>query len=344
MAKLTYKDAGVDVEGANRLVRSIAAMARKTARPGLMRGVGGFGGLFDLSRIRGRRPVLVSSTDGVGTKLRIAFMADRHDTVGIDLVAMCVNDVLTQAAEPLFFLDYFATGRLEPATLKSVVAGVAEGCRRAGCALLGGETAEMPSFYGEGEYDLAGFCVGIVEKDRIPDPRAVRAGDVIIGLPSSGLHSNGYSLARKVLLETAKLRLGSRVAELGHSLADELLKPTVIYTDMIRALTKRHRIKGIAHITGGGIVENLPRVLPTGLRAWIKRGSWPTPPIFDLIARLGGVAQREMDRTFNNGIGMALVVGAEAAGGVERALRRRGEPYAVIGEVRKGRRGVSFTS
>ena len=344
MAKLTYKDAGVDVEGANRLVRSIAALARKTARPGLMGGVGGFGGLFDLSRIRGRHPVLVSSTDGVGTKLRIAFMADRHDTVGIDLVAMCVNDVLTQAAEPLFFLDYFATGRLEAATLKSVVAGVAEGCRLAGCALLGGETAEMPSFYRNGEYDLAGFCVGIVEKDRIPDPRAVRAGDVIIGLPSSGLHSNGYSLARKVLLESAGLGLKSRVAELGHSLADELLRPTVIYAGVIRALTKRHRIKGIAHITGGGIVENLPRVLPTGLRAWIKRGSWPTPPIFDLIARLGGVAQPEMDRTFNNGIGMALVVGAEAAGGVERALRRRREPYAVIGEVRKGRRGVSFTS
>ena len=344
MVKLTYKDAGVDVEGAGRLVRSIASMARKTARPGLMRGVGGFGGLFDLSRIRARRPVLVSSTDGVGTKLRIAFMADRHDTVGIDLVAMCVNDVVTQAAEPLFFLDYFATGKLKPATLKSVVAGVAEGCRLAGCALLGGETAEMPSFYGDGEYDLAGFCVGIVEKDRIPDPRAVRAGDVIIGLPSSGLHSNGYSLARKVLLETAGLKLKSPVAELGHSLEDELLRPTVIYAGVIRALTRRHPIKGIAHITGGGIVENLPRVLPTGRRAWIKRGSWPTPPIFDLVARLGGVAQPEMDRTFNNGIGMALVVGAEAAGGVERALRRRREPYAVIGEIRKGRRGVSFTS
>ncbi len=344
MATLTYKDAGVDVEGANRVVRSIASMARKTARPGLMGGVGGFGGLFDLTRVRVRRPVLVSSTDGVGTKLRIAFMADRHDTVGIDLVAMSVNDVITQAAQPLFFLDYFATGRLEPATLKSVVAGVAEGCRLAGCALLGGETAEMPSFYPDGEYDLAGFCVGIVEKDRIPDPRAVRAGDVIIGLLSNGLHSNGYSLARKVLLETAGLRLKSRAGELGNSLADELLKPTRIYARLIQGLTKRHRIKGIAHITGGGIVENLPRVLPPGLRAWVRRGSWAVPPIFDLIARLGGVAQPEMDRTFNNGIGMALVVGAEAAGGVERALRRRREPYAVIGEIRKGRRGVSFTS
>ena len=342
MAKLTYKDAGVDVDAANRLVRSVASMARKTARPGLMGGIGGFGGLFDLTRIRGRRPVLVSSTDGVGTKLKIAFLAGRHDTVGIDLVAMSVNDIVTQAAEPLFFLDYFAAGKLEPATFKAVVGGVAEGCRLAGCALLGGETAEMPSLYRDGEYDLAGFCVGIVEKDRIPDPRTVRAGDVIIALPSNGLHSNGYSLARKVLLETAKLRLKSRMAELGHSLADELLKPTRIYAGLIRALTVRHRIKGMAHVTGGGIAENLPRVLPPGLRAWIRRGSWSVPPIFDIIARLGGVPQAEMDRTFNNGIGMALVVGAADAPGVERALRRRREPYAVIGEIRKGRRGVSF--
>ncbi len=344
MAELTYKDAGVDVDAANRLVRSVASMARKTARPGLMGGIGGFGGLFDLTRIRGRRPVLVSSTDGVGTKLKIAFLAGRHDTVGIDLVAMSVNDIVTQAAEPLFFLDYFAAGKLEPTTFKAVVGGVAEGCRLAGCALLGGETAEMPSLYRDGEYDLAGFCVGIVEKDRIPDPRAMRAGDAIIALPSSGLHSNGYSLARKVLLETAKLRLKSRVEELGHSLADELLKPTRIYAGLIRALIARHRIKGMAHVTGGGIAENLPRALPPGLRAWIRRGSWSVPPIFDIIARLGGVTQAEMDRTFNNGIGMALVVGAADAPGVERALRRRREPYAVIGEIRKGRRGVSFTS
>ncbi len=342
MAKLTYKDAGVDVEGAHRLVRAIASVARKTARPGLMGGIGGFGGLFDLSRVRARRPVLVSSTDGVGTKLKIAFMADRHDTVGIDLVAMGVNDIITQAAEPLFFLDYFATGKLKPATVRAVIGGVAEGCRQAGCALLGGETAEMPSFYGDGEYDLAGFSVGVVDKERIPDPRAARAGDVVIGLLSSGLHSNGYSLARKVLLETAGLKLRSRVADLGQTLADELLTPTRIYASLIRALVARHRIKGIAHITGGGLVENLPRVLPAGLRAWIRRGSWPVPPVFDLIARLGHVDQAEMDRTFNNGIGMALVVGAEDAAGVERALRRRREPCAVIGEIRKGRRGVSF--
>ena len=343
MAKLTYKDAGVDVERANRLVRSVAAMARKTARPGLLGGIGGFGGLFDLTRVRGRRPVLVSSTDGVGTKLKVAFMAGRHDTVGIDLVAMGVNDIITQTARPLFFLDYFATGKLDPATFREVVGGVAEGCRLAGCALLGGETAEMPSLYREGEYDLAGFSVGIVEKDRIPDPRAVRAGDVVVGLPSSGLHSNGYSLARKVLLESAGLKLQSRVADLGHPLADELLRPTRIYAPLIGGLAARRRLKGIAHITGGGIVENLPRVLPPGLRAWIRRGSWSVPPVFGLIARLGGVPQAEMDRTFNNGIGMALVVGAEALDGVERALRRRREPYAVIGEIRKGRRGVSFT-
>ncbi len=344
MAQLTYKDAGVDVEAANRLVRSIASRAHTTARPGVMGGLGGFGGLFDLTRVRRRRPVLVSSTDGVGTKLKVAFMAGRHDTVGIDLVAMGVNDVVTQAAEPLFFLDYFAAGKLEPATFRAVVAGVAEGCRRAGCALLGGETAEMPFFYQDGEYDLAGFSVGIVEKDRIPDPRAVCAGDVIIGLASSGLHSNGYALALKVLLETAKLKLKSRVAELGRPLADELLEPTRIYAGLIRSLTARHGIKGIAHITGGGLVENLPRVMPPGLRAWIRRGSWSAPPIFDLVARLGGVAQAEMDRTFNNGIGMALVVGAADAPGVERALRRRRESCAVIGEVRKGRRGVSFIS
>lgn len=324
------------------MVRSIASAARRTARPGVVGGLGGFGGLFDLSRVRARRPVLVSSTDGVGTKLRIAFMADRHNTVGIDLVAMCVNDILSQAAEPLFFLDYFATGKLRPASFRAVVDGVAEGCRQAGCALLGGETAEMPSFYADGEYDLAGFSVGVVEKDRIPDPRAVRAGDAVIGLFSSGLHSNGYSLARQVLLDTAGLKLRSRVADLGRSLADELLTPTRIYASLLRSLGARHRIKGIAHITGGGLVENLPRVLPAGLRAWIRRGSWPVPPVFDLIARLGGVEQPEMDRTFNNGIGMALVVGAEDAPGVERALRRRHEPYAVIGEIRKGRRGVSF--
>ena len=343
MAKLTYRDAGVDVERADRLVRSVAAMARKTARPGLLGGIGGFGGLFDLTRIRGRRPVLVSSADGVGTKLKVAFMAGRHDTVGIDLVAMGVNDIVTQAARPLFFLDYFATGKLDPATFREVVGGVAEGCRLAGCALLGGETAEMPSLYREGEYDLAGFGVGMVEKDRIPDPRAVRAGDVVIGLPSSGLHSNGYSLARKVLLESAGLKLQSRVADLGRPLADELLRPTRIYAPLVGGLAARHRIKGIAHVTGGGIVGNLPRVLPPGLRAWIRRGSWSVPPVFGLIARLGGVPQAEMDRTFNNGIGMTLVVGAEALDGVERALRRRGEPYAVIGEIRKGRRGVSFT-
>ncbi len=343
MAKLTYKDAGVDVERASRLVRSVAALARKTAGPGVLGGVGGFGGLFDLARVRGRRPVLVSSADGVGTKLKVAFLAGRHDTVGIDLVAMGVNDVAACAARPLFFLDYFASGKLEPATFREVVGGIAEGCRLAGCALLGGETAEMPSLYRDGEYDLAGFSVGIVEKDRIPDPSSVRAGDAVVGLPSSGLHSNGYSLARKVLLESAGLRLRSRVADLGRPLADELLQPTRIYAPLIGRLAARHRIKGIAHVTGGGMVENLPRVLPPGLRAWIRRGSWTVPPVFGLIARLGGVPQAEMDRTFNNGIGMALVVGPEALDGVERALRRRGEPYAVIGEIRKGRRGVSFT-
>ena len=338
----TYAGAGVDTDAAAALVARLAPLARTTARAGTADGLGGFGAVYDLAREGFRDPLLVAATDGVGTKLLLAEAVGRHDGIGIDLVAMSVNDLLVQGAQPLFFLDYFAAGKLEPATFKAVVGGVAEGCRLAGCALLGGETAEMPSLYRDGEYDLAGFCVGIVEKDRIPDPRTVRAGDVIIALPSNGLHSNGYSLARKVLLETAKLRLKSRMAELGHSLADELLKPTRIYAGLIRALTVRHRIKGMAHVTGGGIAENLPRVLPPGLRAWIRRGSWSVPPIFDIIARLGGVPQAEMDRTFNNGIGMALVVGAADAPGVERALRRRREPYAVIGEIRKGRRGVSF--
>ncbi len=342
--KLDYKKAGVDISAADRLVRRIQPIALKTARPGLLAGVGGFSGLFDLHSRKYRHPVLVSSTDGVGTKLRIAFMMDIHDTVGIDLVAMGVNDILTQGAEPLFFLDYFATGKLKPKTALQVIRGIADGCRLAGCTLIGGETAEMPSFYSDGEYDLAGFAVGVVEKDRIPNPASIVPGDVLIGIPSSGLHSNGYSLARRVLLEIKGLSLEDRISELGRTLGEELLEPTRIYTKVIRYLLRNHAIKGIAHITGGGVSGNLPRIFPEGRRAWIERGSWLVPPVFELIRRLGGITQMEMDRTFNNGLGIILVVGKKNVDTIERSLRKMGERYSLIGEIRKGKKGVTFIS
>jgi len=342
--RLTYKSAGVDIAAGDRLVRRIRGVALKTARPGLLGGIGGFAGLFDVKSLKYRHPVLVSSTDGVGTKLKIAFMTGIHDTIGIDLVAMGVNDVLTLGAEPIFFLDYFVCGKLEVRIAERVIRGVAEGCSQAGCVLIGGETAEHPGDFPPGEYDLAGFAVGVVERDEIPDPTATAPGDVLIGLPSSGLHSNGYSLARKVLLEVQGLRLEDRIAELGRTLGEELLEPTRIYVKLVSALRREHRIKAIAHITGGGITENLPRVLAPGRRAAIRRRSWTVPPIFDLIRRFGRVPQPEMDRTFNNGIGMILVVGKKEASGVEQSLKKLGEGYAVIGEIRKGERGTQFVS
>ena len=342
--RITYKSAGVDIAAGDRLVRRISSVAMKTARPGLLAGVGGFGGLFDLKALKYRHPVLVSSTDGVGTKLKIAFMTGIHDTVGIDLVAMSVNDILTQAAEPLFFLDYFVCGHLDVNIAAAAIRGIAEGCRQSACTLIGGETAEHPGDFPEGEYDLAGFAVGVVEKEKIPKPRSIAPGDALIGLLSSGLHSNGYSLARKVLLEAKGLRLGDRISELGRTLGEEMLEPTRIYAGVLRALLRDHRIKGIALITGGGIPGNLPRVLPEGRRAWIRRRSWTAPPIFELIRRFGAVSRPEMDRTFNNGIGMILVVGKNDVGGVERALKKMGERYAVIGEIKKGERGAQLVS
>jgi phosphoribosylformylglycinamidine cyclo-ligase len=345
--KMTYKSAGVDIAAGDRLVRRIRDAALKTARPGLVAGIGGFGGLFDLKSLKYRHPVLVSSTDGVGTKLKIAFRTGIHDTVGIDLVAMSVNDILTQAAEPLFFLDYFVCGKLDVGVAATVIRGIAEGCRQAGCVLIGGETAEHPGDFADGEYDLGGFAVGVVERDEIIKPAAIAPGDALIGLKSSGLHSNGYSLARKVLLEVEGLRLEDRISELGRTLGEELLEPTRIYVKTVRALLADHRahgIRGIAHITGGGIAENLPRVLPAGRRAYVRRRSWTVPPIFQMIRRFGSVSQAEMDRTFNNGIGMILVVGKGEAGGVERALKKMGEGYAVIGEIKKGERGTQFVS
>jgi len=341
---LNYKKAGVDIAAADQLVRRIGAIAQRTARPGLLAGVGGFSGLFQLNLRRYRHPVLVSSTDGVGTKLRIAALTGVHDTVGIDLVAMGVNDILTQGAEPLFFLDYFATGKLRPAIALAVIRGIATGCELAECTLIGGETAEMPSFYGAGEYDLAGFAVGVVEKSKIPRPRAVATGDLLVGLPSSGLHSNGYSLARKVLLELKRFSLRKRMPELARTLGEELLEPTRIYTRILRTLFQRRLIKGAAHITGGGIPGNLPRIFPRGRRARIRRGSWPAQPIFDLIQRCGGISQSEMDRTFNNGLGMIAIVGRDRFDACAQCLKRLGEKYFVIGDIAKGERGVTFTS
>jgi phosphoribosylformylglycinamidine cyclo-ligase len=341
---MTYAQAGVSIEAGDELVRRIGPIAKRTQRPGVLAGVGGFSALFNLNRRRYRHPVLVSSTDGVGTKLKIALMMNRHDTVGIDLVAMGVNDILTQGAEPLFFLDYFVCGKLNVDVAEAVVCGIAEGCRQAGCALIGGETAEHPGDFFDSEYDLAGFVVGVVEKENIPDPKKVVSGDVLVGIPSSGLHSNGYSLARKVLFDRGRMKVGQRVPELGRTLGEELLEPTRIYTRVLRPLFSLHPIKGAAHITGSGIPGNLPRILPEGRRAWIDRRVWKVPPIFDLIRNIGRISADEMDQTFNNGLGMILIVGKKGLDGVARSLTKMGEPYYVIGELRKGRRGVDFSS
>lgn len=341
---ITYARAGVSIEAGDALVHRIRRIASRTKKPGVLAGVGGFSALFDLKRRGYRRPVLVASTDGVGTKLKVASMMRRHDTVGIDLVAMGVNDIITQGAEPLFFLDYFVCGKLDIDVAERVVRGIAEGCRQAGCVLIGGETAEHPGDFSNGEYDLAGFVVGVIERRRVLNPRAIVPGDVLIGLPSSGLHSNGYSLARKVLLDRGRLKLHQRVPELGRGLGEELLEPTRIYAKITRALFAKCPIKGAAHITGGGIPGNLPRILPEGRRAWIRRGSWPIPPVFDLIRKIGRVPPDEMERTFNNGLGMILVVGKRDANGVTSLLDKMRERYFMVGEIKKGRRGVSWVS
>jgi len=333
---LTYAKAGVSIAAGDALVRRIGPVAKRTNIPGVLAGVGGFSALFDLKSRGYRHPILVSSTDGVGTKLKIAFMSGIHDTVGIDLVAMSVNDILTQGAEPLFFLDYFVCGKLDVEIAGAVVRGIAGGCREAGCALIGGETAEHPGDFSDGEYDLAGFVVGVVEKEKMINPDAIVAGDILIGLPSSGLHSNGYSLARKVLLQKGRLKVGQRIAELGRTLGEELLEPTRIYAKVTRALFAKHAIKGAAHITGGGITGNLPRVLPEGRRALIERSSWKVPPVFNLIQKIGGVAQREMDSTFNNGLGMILVVGKKDDDSIAQTLKKIGEKFFIVGEIQNG--------
>lgn len=339
---LTYAEAGVDIEAGNKAVQLMRGAVRSTYRPEVLAEIGGFGGFFALDKDRYREPVLVAGTDGVGTKLRVAMLMDCHHTIGIDAVAMCVNDILAQGAEPLFFLDYLAVGKLFPEKVAAIVEGVAEGCRRARCALIGGETAEMPGFYGPDEYDLAGFAVGVVERGKIVDGRGIVPGDRLIGLPSSGLHSNGYSLARKVLLDMAGFSASTFREELGRTIGEEMLEPTVIYVHAVLPLLNKFQIKGLAHITGGGITENVPRVLPEGTGARIRLGSWPVPPVFDLIRQTGGVAEQEMLRTFNMGIGLVAAVAAEQAEAVMADLSARGEKSYFVGEVVEGGREVIY--
>jgi phosphoribosylformylglycinamidine cyclo-ligase len=332
---LTYRDAGVDMDEGDRLVELIKPHARPTLRPEVLAGIGGFGGLFALDVKKYREPVLVSGTDGVGTKLKVAFAADRHGTIGQDLVAMCVNDVAVVGAEPLFFLDYFATGKLSAEQGAEVVKGIAEGCRLAGCALIGGETAELPGFYAEGEYDLAGFAVGCVERSRIVDGRGVVPGDVVLGVASSGLHSNGYSLARKALME--RHPLDRRFDALGgKTLADALLEPTRIYAKDVLALLEKVAVKSFAHITGGGLPGNVPRNLPDGTRAILEERRWPRPPVFDLVEREGGVPRDEMYRTFNMGLGLVAVVAPGDEAAAHELLRARGLDAWTVGVVEKG--------
>ncbi|MCC6445184.1 MAG: phosphoribosylformylglycinamidine cyclo-ligase [Armatimonadetes bacterium] len=331
---ITYKDAGVDIDAKNEAFRRIKDHLRSTFTAGVVSDVGAFGSMFALDA--GPPPVLVASADGVGTKLKIAFALDRHRTVGIDIVSHCVNDILVQGARPLFFLDYIATGRLRPDVLEQVVSGLAEGCRQAGCALIGGETAEMPGFYGDNEYDLAGFIVGAVQRDRIIDGKGICPGDAILGLASSGLHTNGYSLARKVLLEVAGIGLEEAVPLLGRSLGDELLEPHRSYAASVLPVMEKVSVKGMAHITGGGFYDNIPRILPEGCQAVIDASAWPVPPVFRLIREKGQVPDREMYRTFNMGVGLVLFVGGEEAEESARLLRERGETVYRIGEVSRG--------
>ena len=341
----TYRDSGVDIDAGDEFVDRIKPLVRSTFRPEVLTDLGGFGGLFGFQANKYKEPVLVSGTDGVGTKLKVAFMMDKHDTVGIDLVAMCVNDIAVSGAEPLFFLDYFATGKLSVSKAQEVVKGIAEGCRQAGCALIGGETAEMPSFYPDGEYDLAGFAVGAVDRPHMIDGRGIAPDDVLVGLASSGLHSNGYSLARRVLFDQAKLAIADRPQELDRSVGEVLLTPTRIYAKQILALVREFSIKGIAHITGGGITENLPRVFPPGVRARIHRSRWAVPPIFSVISTRGSVTREEMYRVFNMGIGLILVVPAGSAEAVMNRALALGDRGYVIGEIvaaKEGEPGVEY--
>ncbi|WP_409342914.1 phosphoribosylformylglycinamidine cyclo-ligase [Paenibacillus sp. MBLB4367] len=337
-----YKKAGVDIAAGNEAVERMKKHVKRTFRPEVLTELGGFGALFGLNKDKYEEPVLVSGTDGVGTKLKLAFAMDKHDTIGIDAVAMCVNDVVVAGAEPLFFLDYLATGKILPEKIEAIVAGISEGCVQAGCALIGGETAEMPGMYTDGEYDIAGFTVGIADKKKLVDGSSIVVGDVVLGLASSGVHSNGFSLVRKLLLEDKGYALDQTIEELGGKLGDVLLTPTRIYVKQVLALLEQVQVKGMAHITGGGFLENIPRVLPENVNAHIEYGSWPILPIFQLMQRDGAITNNDMFRTFNMGIGMVIVVSAEQASKAEAILKEQGEAVYRIGTITPGERVVTF--
>jgi phosphoribosylformylglycinamidine cyclo-ligase len=330
---MTYADSGVDIDKANQLVEKIKTIVKKTPRSGVLGGIGGFGGLFSPNLTNIKNPVLVSSTDGVGTKLKIAFKMDKHDTIGIDLVAMCVNDILVQGAKPLFFLDYLAMDKLNNTTAEMIINGIAEGCIQADCALIGGETAEMPGMYKENEYDLSGFTVGLVDNEKMIDGSNISNGFKLIGLASNGVHSNGFSLVRKVFFEKCGYTVDTKIEELGSTLGEELLRPTKIYVSSIISLLRNLPIHGMAHITGGGIEENIIRSIPQSCKAVLKKGSWDIPPVFDLLKKEGSISDEEMNRTFNNGIGMILVVPSESVEDILDRITVMNEKAFIIGDV-----------
>lgn len=339
-----YKNAGVDIAAGNEAVERMKSHVKRTFRPEVMTDLGGFGALFGLNNKKYEEPVLVSGTDGVGTKLKIAFAMDKHDTIGIDAVAMCVNDIVVQGAEPLFFLDYLACDKVIPAKIEAIVAGIADGCQESGCALIGGETAEMPGMYAEGEYDIAGFTVGVVDKSKIVNGSTISAGDVVIGLAASGVHSNGFSLVRKTLLEDHGYSLHDTVPELNNEVLGEvLLTPTKLYVKPVLALLAQVNVKGMAHITGGGFIENIPRVLPEGVNVNVDYGTWPILPIFSLLQQKGNVSNKDMFTTFNMGIGLVIVVAENEADKALEVLTNAGETPYVIGKVTEGKREVTFT-
>ncbi len=339
---LTYKDSGVDTLAGQKQVELMKNIVKKTHNENVLSSIGGFAGLFNLDLKNIENPVLVSGTDGVGTKLKVAFDMDQHKTIGRDCVAMCVNDILCQGAKPLFFLDYIATGKLVPEKMADIVEGVAEGCVLGGLALVGGETAEMPGFYKEGEYDIAGFVVGVVDRDKIIDGKSIKAGDKIIGLKSSGIHSNGYSLVRKVVFEKENMKADSFVEELGCTIGEELLKPTKIYTNTVMKLLENHKVKGICHITGGGFFENIPRMFSSDIYAEINTKNIDTPAIFNLLQKWGNIAYEEMYKTFNMGVGMVLVVDSEDEKDILNFLREIGEEPMELGQIKAGERGIKL--
>jgi phosphoribosylformylglycinamidine cyclo-ligase len=331
--RISYKDAGVDIDAGNEFARSVKQLVKPTFRPEVLSEIGGFAGLFSVNTEKYKNPVLVSSTDGVGTKLRIATMMNKHDTIGIDLVAMCVNDILVQGAEPLFMLDYLSTGKINQDTLIAVIKGIVKGCKESGCSLIGGETAEMPSFYEEGEYDLAGFVVGVVNRENIIDGSNIAVDDKLIGIASSGLHSNGYSLVRKILFDQHRMQIDEQVKELKKTLGEELLAPTRIYAKTIANLLRDFQIHGMAHITGGGLIDNIERILPHGCIARINTNSWDIPPIFPYLQTKGGLSEEEMLRTFNNGVGMVLAVSDREADDIMLRLKGLKEKAFIIGKI-----------